>query len=90
MNNKKQPTRTCIACRQQNDKRNLIRIVKSGEEIKLDLTGKLNGRGAYICNDINCIEKCIKSKALNRAFSCNIEQHVYDKLKEDFLAGNNQ
>lgn len=89
MINKKQPIRTCIACRKPNDKRNLIRIVKFGEEIKLDLTGKLNGRGAYICNDINCVEKCIKSKALNRAFSCNIEQQVYDKLKEDFLAGSN-
>ncbi len=90
MNNKKQPTRTCIACRKQNDKRNLLRIVKSDEYIKLDLTGKLNGRGAYICNDIACIEKCIKSKALNRAFSCNIDSQVYDELKEDFLAGNNK
>lgn len=89
MNNKKQPTRTCIACRKQNDKRNLLRIVKSENAIKLDFTGKLNGRGAYICNDINCIEKCIKSKALNRAFSTNVEQGVYTKLKEDFLAGNN-
>ena len=55
----------------------------------LDFTGKLNGRGAYICNDINCIEKCIKSKALNRAFSTNVELDVYTKIKEDFLAGNN-
>ncbi len=90
MINKKQPTRTCIACRKQNDKNNLIRIVKSGDSIKLDLTGKLNGRGAYICNDINCIEKCIKSKALNRAFSMNVEPDVYAKIKEDFLAGNNK
>lgn len=90
MSEKKQPTRTCIACRKQNDKRNLLRIVKSDEYVKLDFTGKLNGRGAYICNDIACVEKCIKSKALNRAFSCNIEPEVYEKLKEDFLAGNNQ
>jgi predicted RNA-binding protein YlxR (DUF448 family) len=90
MSEKKQPTRTCIACRKQNDKRNLVRIVKSETDIRLDFSGRMNGRGAYICNDIACVEKCIKSKALNRAFSCNVEAGVYDKLKEDFLAGNNQ
>lgn len=89
MLNKKQPTRTCIACRKQNDKNNLIRIVKNGEEIKLDVSGKLNGRGAYICNSLDCIEKCIKSKAINRTFKTNVGPEVYSKLKEDFLAGNN-
>lgn len=87
MTNKKQPTRTCIACRKQNDKQNLLRIVKTTDSIKLDLSGKLNGRGAYICNDINCIEKCIKTKAINRAFQMNVEPEVYEKVKEDFLAG---
>ena len=90
MKSNKQPTRTCIACKQQNDKKNLLRIVKTEEGAVLDKTGKSNGRGAYICNDIKCIEKCIKSKALNRAFSTNIQPNVYEKLKEDFLAGNNQ
>ena len=89
MQNKKQPTRTCIACRTQNDKRNLIRIVKNSDEIKLDVSGKLNGRGAYICNSLECIEKCIKSKALNRTFQMNVNPEVYEKLKEDFLAGKN-
>ncbi|HBP43133.1 MAG TPA: DUF448 domain-containing protein [Clostridiales bacterium] len=90
MKSNKQPTRTCIACKQQNDKKNLLRIVKTEDGAVLDKTGKSNGRGAYICNDIKCIEKCIKSKALNRAFSTNIQPNVYEKLKEDFLAGNNQ
>lgn len=90
MISKKQPTRTCIACRKQNDKKNLIRIVKSPNGINLDFTGKLSGRGAYICNDANCIEKCIKSKALSRAFSTNVTPEVYAKIKEDFLAGSNK
>ena len=90
MKSNKQPTRTCIACKQQNDKKNLLRIVKTEDGAVLDKTGKSNGRGAYICNDIKCIEKCIKSKALNRAFSTNIQPNVHEKLKEDFLAGNNQ
>lgn len=90
MRNIKQPTRTCIACRQPNDKKNLLRIVKTDNGAVIDWSGKQNGRGAYICNDIKCVEKCIKSKALNRAFSTNIQPEVYEKLKEDFLAGINQ
>lgn len=89
MLSKKQPTRTCIACRAQNDKKNLLRIVKNDNEIKLDISGKLNGRGAYICNSLECVEKCIKTKALNRTFQTNVSPEVYSKLKEDFLAGNN-
>ena len=90
MKSNKQPTRTCIACKKKKKKKNLLRIVKTEDGAVLDKTGKSNGRGAYICNDIKCIEKCIKSKALNRAFSTNIQPNVYEKLKEDFLAGNNQ
>ena len=60
---KKQPQRTCIGCREKKDKKELIRIVKNKEnEINLDRTGKMAGRGAYICDDINCLEKVIKSK----------------------------
>ena len=60
---KKIPMRTCVACRSEKPKRELIRVVKLGEEIKLDLTGKANGRGAYVCNDKACIVKLKKSKA---------------------------
>ena len=63
----------------------LIRVVKFQDEISLDLTGKKNGRGAYICNDKCCIEKLKKQKLLNRAFSCPVEDAVYDKIMEDFL-----
>jgi predicted RNA-binding protein YlxR (DUF448 family) len=82
---KKVPIRTCIACKTAKPKKELIRVVKFNDEIKLDLTGKLNGRGAYVCNDENCIKKLKKQKLLNRTFSCQVEDSVYDKITEDFL-----
>ena len=82
---KKVPSRTCIACRTAKPKKELVRIVKFNDQIKLDLTGKLNGRGAYICNDENCIRKLKKQKLLNKAFSCQVEDSVYDSILEDFL-----
>ncbi len=82
---KKVPIRTCIACKTAKPKKELIRVVKFNDEIKLDLTGKLNGRGAYVCNDENCIKKLKKQKLLNRTFSCQVEDSVYDKITEDFF-----
>ncbi len=82
---KKVPMRTCIACKKVAPKRELYRVVKSGEEIFLDKTGKANGRGAYICNDAECFKKLKKSKLLNKAFSCEIPIGVYDKLAEELL-----
>ena len=78
---KKQPQRMCIACREMKDKKDLVRFVKSGEDVCLDKTGKQAGRGAYVCNNSECINKCIKTRALNRAFKTNISQEVYNKLK---------
>ncbi len=83
---KKVPMRMCIACREMKPKKELIRIVKSGDEIKLDKTGKANGRGAYICNDKECIQKLKKQKLLNRVFSCNVDNEVYLQIEEAFLA----
>ena len=82
---KKIPMRTCIACRANKPKKELVRIVKNGEQIKLDRTGKLNGRGAYICDDIECANKLKKGKLLNRAFSCQVSEEVYQTLMEEFL-----
>lgn len=77
--------RTCIACRTEKPKKELVRVVKFGEEIKLDLTGKANGRGAYVCNDKECIMKLKKQKMLNRAFSMEVKEEVYDGILEEFL-----
>ena len=84
---KKIPMRTCIACRKVQDKREMYRIVKSGDKISLDKTGKANGRGAYICHDPQCLKKAIKSKALERAFSTQIPPEIYDKLNEQMEGG---
>lgn len=80
---RKIPMRTCIGCREQKPKKELIRVVRNKEnQIFIDLTGKANGRGAYLCRSKDCLDKAIKSKALNRAFSTEIDKETYEKLKE--------
>lgn len=82
--NKKIPQRLCVGCGENKDKKNLIRVLKTGEEeIILDDTGKKNGRGAYICKDVACMEKAIKTKGLDRSFKMAIPQSVYDQLLEE-------
>ena len=79
---KKQPQRTCMGCNQKKDKNQLIRIVKcKNNEILLDRTGKKEGRGAYICDDIKCLEKLIKSNRLEKIFEMNISQEIYESLR---------
>ncbi len=82
---KKIPMRMCIACRQMKPKKDLIRIVKTENGIVLDSSGRLNGRGAYICPDGECIKKLKKSRLINKAFSCEVPESVYDKIEEDFF-----
>lgn len=85
---KKIPMRQCLGCREMKPKKELIRIVRSPEgEISLDFKGKASGRGAYVCPDAQCLRKAIKAKALERAFSAEIPQEVYDKLNEQMEAG---
>lgn len=84
MKDKKTPQRMCVACREMRDKKQLIRIVRSPEgEISLDFTGRKNGRGAYVCPNAECIEKCKKTKALSRTFKQEIDDAVYDRLLEE-------
>ncbi len=79
---KKLPSRTCIGCNTQKLKQDLIRIVKNkAGEIKLDKTGKLPGRGAYICDSIECLNKAIRSKRLERCFEMKIEEAIYEELQ---------
>ncbi len=82
---KKIPMRMCIACREMKPKKEMLRIVKSGDDIFLDKTGKANGRGAYICNDENCIKKLKKQKLVNRVFSCEVDDAVYQGIEENFF-----
>ena len=76
------PQRTCIGCNSQKYKKDLIRIVKNKEgNIFIDRTGKANGRGAYICDDIECLEKAIKSKRLKKIFDTKISDEIYENLR---------
>ncbi len=79
---KRIPQRTCIGCNTVKNKNELIRIVKNKEnEINIDKTGKMNGRGAYICDDIRCLEKAIKTKRLERTFEMPISDRIYENLR---------
>lgn len=78
---KKIPLRKCLGCSEGKPKRELIRIVKNKDgEIFVDLTGKANGRGAYICKTSDCLEKAIKTKRLNKALEVEIPDKIYDDL----------
>lgn len=79
---KKIPQRTCMGCNEKKDKNQLIRIVKNKDnEIHVDKTGKMEGRGAYICNDVKCLEKVIKSKRLEKVLETNISNEIYESLR---------
>ncbi|OHW62801.1 hypothetical protein EUAN_05850 [Andreesenia angusta] len=84
MKTKKIPLRRCVGCNESKPKKELVRIVKSKEgEIAVDLTGKANGRGAYICRDSECLKKAMKSKRVERALETQIPDEVYDRLLEE-------
>ena len=82
---KKVPMRTCIACRECKPKRELLRIVRTENGIMADRTGKLNGRGAYICANAECFEKLKKRRLLNKVFSCPVEEGVYESIAEEIF-----
>ena len=85
---KKIPMRQCLGCREMKPKKELIRVVRSPEgAISLDFKGKANGRGAYLCPDPACLKKAVKARALERAFSAQIPQAVYDALAEQMERG---
>ena len=87
---KKVPLRQCLGCREMKPKRELIRVVRSPEgAISLDFKGKAPGRGAYLCHDKACLQRAIKSKALERAFSTAIPEEVYGALTEQMEVGSN-
>lgn len=81
---KKTPQRQCVGCREMKDKKSLLRVVKSPDEvISLDFGGKKPGRGAYVCHDVSCLRKARKSKALERAFALSIPPEVYDMMETE-------
>ena len=85
---RKVPMRTCIACREEKPKRDMLRIVRSPEGvISLDFSGKASGRGAYICMQAECVHKLARKKLLNKTFSAPVGDEVYAKIEEEVLGG---
>lgn len=86
---KKIPQRQCVACKQHFDKKMLGRIVKTPNgDIVFDRTGKVNGRGAYVCLNAECFKKAIKSNALQRALECEIPAQAAEQIEKE-IGGNN-
>lgn len=83
MKQRRVPLRMCSGCGEMFDKRQLVRVVKSPEgEVSLDLTGKKPGRGAYVCNHIECLQKARKIRRIERAFSMQIPDTVWEQMEE--------
>lgn len=81
MNKKHIPQRTCVVTREKCDKKDLIRVVRTPEkEVIIDLSGKANGRGAYIKKDLEAIEKAKKTKVLNKHLEIDIPDSIYEEL----------
>ena len=85
---RKIPMRTCIACREEKPKKEMLRVVRNAEgAISLDFSGKLPGRGAYICTNAECVKKLKKYRLLNKTFSADVPEEVYTRIEEEFLGG---
>lgn len=83
MANKKIPMRQCVGCGEMKAKKELLRVLKTEDGVLLDATGKKNGRGAYICANIECLKKARKSKGLERSLKVAIPDEVYDNLEKE-------
>lgn len=82
---KKIPLRQCVGCGEMKNKKEMMRVIKTPEEeIVLDVTGKKNGRGAYICKNKECLQTAQKSKGLERSLKHAISKEVYDNLLKEF------
>lgn len=87
MKEKKIPMRMCIACHEMKPKKEMLRVVKPKEgDVFIDFKGKAAGRGAYICDNPDCIKKLKKGRLLNKVFSSDIPSEVYEKIEVDFFA----
>ena len=84
MKPKKIPMRMCLGCSEMKPKKEMVRVVRSPEgEISLDLKGKAAGRGAYICRSTECFGKARKARRFEKAFSCRIEESVYEVMLDE-------
>ena len=88
---KKIPQRQCMGCRERKAKKEMIRVVRCTDgTVNLDFGGKMNGRGAYICPNPECLKKARKSKALDRSLEVTIPEEVYDRLEKEMETGHGE
>ena len=81
---KKIPMRKCTGCGESKPKKELVRVLKTADDgIIMDLTGRKNGRGAYICHNMACLTKAIKTKAIERSLGEPVSAEVYEELKKE-------
>ena len=84
MQKKKIPLRKCTGCGEMKPKKELVRVVKTpDDQVLIDLTGRVNGRGAYICPDAKCLKIARKSKRIEKSFEMSIPDEIYDKMEEE-------
>ncbi len=84
MKKRKIPLRKCLGCGENKAKKELIRIVKKADnEVLVDFTGKVNGRGAYICPNIDCLNESISTKRISKSLAIDISKETIERLKED-------
>lgn len=84
MQPKKVPMRMCVGCRQMLPKKELLRVVRSADGVvSVDLKGKASGRGAYVCKSTECLDRAVKSRALDRALEQRITEEIHNKLREE-------
>ena len=87
---KKIPQRQCMGCRERKAKKEMIRVVRGTDgTVSLDFSGKLNGRGAYICPMAECLKRARKAKSLERSLEVPIPDAVYDRLEKEMEDGSN-
>lgn len=85
---KKIPMRQCVGCGEMKNKKDMMRVLKSAEgPIVLDMTGKKNGRGAYLCMNKECLVKAGKNKGLERSLKMSIPGEIYENLEKEFKEG---
>ncbi len=83
---KKIPLRMCVVCRELSEKREMLRVVKNSEgKIFIDFSYKAAGRGAYVCNNPECVKKLKKQRILNKVFSCSVGDDVYAAVEEEYF-----
>ncbi len=81
---KKIPTRKCVGCGEMRDKKDLIRVIKAPDgEIRLDTTGRANGRGAYICNSAECLKKAVKNRGLEKSLKAQIPEDILEQMNKE-------